>query len=288
MCMVKEALFSGYWMYNEHLEKIWLGKIGLTCCWCLNYETMGQMVKSCFRLSKHVCKRYCPCEPSLSRQKATLCIHLIQTHAGRTTALLRRNRQAVVLCGMDNWEYKARRELVVVCLCSGAFVSCGVWGAFERILERSWWPSLCIMSDHGCVSTKKYKGEVQEAKHNILIGEHGVEQELHCSIQEMPQTMRDPLCVYGNGVGRNRKDILEAGKMLKNGWEGWCLLKWASQVGGTMNENKHWESLPNYLRWSPRVEHIHPDGKFPSVPSWQDRITTNNVQIIQQSKQMPS
>lgn len=62
----------------------------------------------------------------------------------------------------------------------------------------------------------------------------------------------------------------------------------ASQVGGTMNENKHWESLPYYLGWGPGKEHIHPDGKFPSVPSWQDRIATNNVQTMQQSKQMCS
>lgn len=61
-----------------------------------------------------------------------------------------------------------------------------------------------------------------------------------------------------------------------------------SQVGGTGNENKHWESLQNYLRWDPGEEHTHPDGKFPSVPSWQDRIDTNNVQIIQKSKQIPS
>lgn len=32
---------------------------------------------------------------------------------------------------------------------------------------------------------KKCKGELQEAKHNVLIGEDGKEQELHCSIQEI-------------------------------------------------------------------------------------------------------
>lgn len=91
-----------------------------------------------------------------------------------------------VLCGMDNWEYKARREHTVVCLCSGAFLSCGVWAAFERVLERSWWPSLCLMSAPGCVSTKIYKGEVQKAKQNILIGEDGKKQ-LCNSIQKCPR-----------------------------------------------------------------------------------------------------
>lgn len=55
-----------------------------------------------------------------------------------TTVLLGRKRQAVVLCGIDNWDYKARKEHVVVCLSSGVFVSCGVWATCEGILERSW------------------------------------------------------------------------------------------------------------------------------------------------------
>lgn len=43
---------------------------------------------------------------------------------------LGRKRQGAVLCGVDNWEYEARREHVVVCLSTGGFVSCGVWAAF--------------------------------------------------------------------------------------------------------------------------------------------------------------
>lgn len=69
--------------------------------------------------------------------KAILCIHLSKTHGESTTIPLSRKRQAVVLCGIDNWGYKARKEHVVVCLSSGVFVSCGVWAAFERTLEKS-------------------------------------------------------------------------------------------------------------------------------------------------------
>lgn len=74
----------------------------------------------------------------LSCQKVTLCVHLSKTHDERTTVPPGRTRQAVMLRGIDNWDYKARKEHVVVCLSSGGFVSCRVWAAFERILERSW------------------------------------------------------------------------------------------------------------------------------------------------------
>lgn len=55
---------------------------------------------------------------------------------------------------------------------------------------------MCTMSGHGCVS-KKYKGEVQEAKQNILIGDNGKEQELHYGIQELlvPDNERPIVCL---------------------------------------------------------------------------------------------
>jgi len=49
-----------------------------------------------------------------------------------------RKRQDAVLVGTDNWEYKAKKERVVLCLNSRDLVSCSVRAAFERILEKRW------------------------------------------------------------------------------------------------------------------------------------------------------
>lgn len=68
----------------------------------------------------------------------TLCVHLSKTHGERTAVLLDGKRQSVVLCATDNGDYEARKEHVVICVSSGGFISCGVWAASERILERSW------------------------------------------------------------------------------------------------------------------------------------------------------
>lgn len=65
---------------------------------------------------------------------------------------------------------------------------------------------------------KKCKGELQEAKHNILIGKDGKEQELCYSIQEILvlDKQRCNVCLR-KWCG---EDFLEAGEKAKNEWEG--------------------------------------------------------------------
>lgn len=153
---------------------------------------MRQIVKSCthFWMSKHVCKRYCPCDPSLCCQKATLCVHWRQPHAEEPQPCWGGAGRLCCCLGWVTGNARPAGNMQFACAL-GPLYLWWCWAASERVLERSWWSSLCIMSAHGCGSTKKYEGELQEAKHNILIGRDG-----KCSITAFKaHTMRDPLCV---------------------------------------------------------------------------------------------
>lgn len=87
------------------------------------------------------------------------------------------------------------------------------------------------------VWSRKYKGELQEVKHNVLIGEDSKVQGLYYSIQEMLVLgkQRHNMCLRqwcGFRLLRNRRDM-------DGGWEGWSLPKRGNQTSGTVNENKY-------------------------------------------------